>query len=131
VGTILLVDDEEAIRTMGALALSRLGFAVLTAADGREALSLYAQHRDEIALVLLDLTMPHMDGEETFRELRLLDPQVPVVLSSGYSEQEVTSRLAGQNVAGFVQKPYTLELLRERLREALSGETDRFPQRSS
>jgi len=130
-GTVLLVDDEETIRTLGARMLKRLGFEFLLAADGRQALQIYSQHLGEISLVLLDLTMPHMDGEETFRELRLLDPQVPVVLSSGYSEQEVTSRLAGQNVAGFVQKPYTLELLRERLREALSGETDRFPQRSS
>jgi two-component system cell cycle sensor histidine kinase/response regulator CckA len=119
VGTILLVDDEEAIRTLGALALSRLGFAVLTAADGREALSLYAQHRDEITLVLLDLTMPHMDGEETLRELRALEPKVRVVMSSGYDEQDLASRFAGKGLVGFVQKPYTLAQLKAGLRAAL------------
>ena len=123
-GTVLLVDDEEAIRTLGARMLKRLGFEFLLAADGRQALQIYSQHLGEISLVLLDLTMPHMDGEETFRELRLLDPQVQVVLSSGYTEQDITSRFAGQNLAGFVQKPYTLGLLRERLREALREETD-------
>ena len=119
-GTVLLVDDEETIRTLGGRMLERLGFEFLLAADGRQALQLYSQHRAEISLVLLDLTMPQMDGEETFRELRLLDPQVQVVLSSGYTEQDVASRFAGQNLAGFMQKPYTLGLLRERLREALS-----------
>ena len=104
---------------MGALALSRLGFAVLTAADGREALSLYAQHRDEIALVLLDLTMPHMDGEETLRELRALEPKVRVVMSSGYDEQDLASRFAGKGLMGFVQKPYTLAQLKAGLRAAL------------
>ena len=130
-GTILVVDDEEMIRTLCAHMLERLGFESLLAADGRQALEIYREHLNEISLVLLDLSMPQMDGEETLRKLRLLDPQVPVVFSSGYAEQDITSRLAGQNLAGFVQKPYTLRLLRERLREALSGERDRFPQRSS
>ena len=120
-GTVLLVDDEETIRTLGAAMLASLGFTVLTAADGREALSIYAEHRDEIALVLLDLTMPHMDGEEAFRELRLLDPQVRVILSSGYAQADITARFAGKGLGGFVHKPYSLAELRERLRVALEG----------
>ena len=65
--------------------------------------------------------MPHMDGEETFRELRLIDPEVRVVMSSGYAESDITSRFAGKGLVGFVQKPYTLAELREQLRAALEG----------
>ena len=123
-GTVLLVDDEQTIRTLGTRMLSSLGFTVLTAADGREALKIYAEHRDEIALVLLDLTMPRMDGEETLRELRLLDPQVRVVMSSGYTETDIASRLADEAPAGFLQKPYTLTELRDKLRAASEGVKD-------
>jgi CheY-like chemotaxis protein len=63
--------------------------------------------------VILDMTMPRMDGEETFRELKALDPDVKVILSSGYSEDEVTQKFAGKGLAGFIRKPYTLSLLRE------------------
>ena len=107
-GTILLVDDEETIRALGTRMLSRLGFQVLLAADGREALEVYGEHRGEIVLVLLDLTMPRMNGEETFRELRRLNPAVRVVMSSGYAENDITSRFAGKGLAGFIHKPYTL-----------------------
>jgi CheY-like chemotaxis protein len=117
--TVLLVDDEETLRTLGAHMLASLGFEVLTAADGREALAVYAEHRDEITLVLLDLTMPHMDGEEAFRELRLLNPEVRVVMSSGYAEDDITARFAGKGLVGFVHKPYSLTDLREQLRVAL------------
>jgi two-component system cell cycle sensor histidine kinase/response regulator CckA len=120
-GTVLLVDDEETVRALGTRMLSQLGFAVLAAADGREALTLYAEHPGEIALVFLDLTMPRMDGEETFRELRRLDPGVLVVMSSGYTEHDITSRFAAGGPAGFLQKPYTLAQLAERLRNALDG----------
>jgi two-component system cell cycle sensor histidine kinase/response regulator CckA len=120
-GVVLLVDDEETIRALGARMLASLGFAVLTAADGYEALEVYRAHIDETPLVLLDLTMPRMDGEETFRELHALDPSVRVVMSSGYSEQDITSRFAGQGLVGFVQKPYTLAELAEQLRAALAG----------
>ncbi len=119
-GTILLVDDEETVRTMGARALAALGFAVIAACDGHQALEVYREHRDEIALVLLDLTMPRMDGEEALCELRLIDPEVRVVMSSGYTESDVVARLAGKGVAGFLQKPYALAELREKLRVALT-----------
>jgi PAS domain S-box-containing protein len=112
-GVVLLVDDEASIRTLGARMLSRLGFQVLLAADGREALKLYGEHRREITFVLLDLTMPGMDGRETFEKLRQIDPDVRVVMSSGYTEEEIGSRFAGEGLAGFVQKPYTLDHLKE------------------
>ena len=120
-GTILLVDDEETIRTLGVRMLASLGFTVITAADGREALAVYAEHRDEITLVLLDLTMPHMDGEQTFRELRLIDPGVRVVMSSGYAQNDIAARFAGKGLVGFVHKPYSLAELRDQLRAAVEG----------
>lgn len=110
-GLILLVDDEEAIRSIGKIILEDLGFKVLVAADGREALDIFNANKNKITCVLLDLTMPHMDGEETFMKLRFIKPQLPVIVSSGYNEQEVLSRFAGKNLTGFIQKPYTISNL--------------------
>jgi CheY-like chemotaxis protein len=118
-GLILLVDDEESVRGVGRSMLERLGFAVVTAGDGQEAVSVYRARADEIACVVLDLTMPRMDGEEAFRELRQVRPDVRVILSSGYNEQEVTQRFAGKGLAGFLEKPYRLETLRAQLRRVL------------
>jgi two-component system cell cycle sensor histidine kinase/response regulator CckA len=95
--------------------LRRLGFEVLTAQDGRQAVDLYRERAGEIALVLLDLTMPHMNGEEAYRELRQINPDVRVVLASGYSESDIASRFAGKGLAGCLQKPYTLAKLRSLL----------------
>ncbi|MDD5761548.1 MAG: response regulator, partial [bacterium] len=116
-GTILLVDDEESLIALGARMLEHLGFAVLTAADGLQAVELYRERGKEIDLVLMDLTMPHMDGAEAFGELRRLNPDVRVVLASGYSQEDVASRFAGKGLAGMLQKPYTLA----RMRESLAG----------
>jgi two-component system, cell cycle sensor histidine kinase and response regulator CckA len=118
-GTVLIVDDEESVRAVGKQMLEHMGLAVLTAEDGREALKVFGQHPDEIACVILDLTMPHMDGEETFRELRRIRRGLCVLMSSGYNEQEVTQRFAGQGLAGFIQKPYKYEDLAAKLRELL------------
>jgi nitrogen-specific signal transduction histidine kinase/ActR/RegA family two-component response regulator len=118
-GTVLLVDDEETIRALGARMLHRLGFEVLTAADGREALDMFRAHKDEIVLTILDLTMPHMGGEEAFREIRALAPEARVLMSSGYTENEISARFAGKGTAGFIQKPYTLATLKERIAQAL------------
>ena len=101
--------------------LERLGFEVLAAADGRDALRIFAENATRIDAVLLDLTMPHMDGEATLRELRRLKDDVIVVLSSGYNELDVTQRFAGKGLAGFIQKPYQIETLREKLRHVLGG----------
>ena len=116
-GTILLVDDEESLLALGARMLEHLGFTVLTAADGLQAVDLYRERGKGIDLVLMDLTMPHMDGAEAFGELRRLNPQVRIVLASGYSHEDVASRFAGKGLDGVLQKPYTLL----KLREALAG----------
>ena len=106
-GTVLLVDDEETIRALGRKMLELFGLSVLTAPDGREALKLYRQHGSVIDLVLLDLTMPHMDGHEAFCALRGIDENVQVVLCSGYTENDVSDQFVGKGLANIVQKPYT------------------------
>ncbi|MCK4691220.1 MAG: response regulator, partial [Desulfuromonadales bacterium] len=98
-------------RELGKNMLELFGFTVLTAVDGREAVTVYKQHQTDIKLVLMDLTMPHMDGEEAFRELRRLDPNVKVIMSSGYNEQEVAQKFVGKGLLGFVQKPYQISAL--------------------
>jgi len=113
-GKILLVDDEESVRDVGAEMLGELGFEVITATDGRDALNKLSEHTD-IRCVLLDLTMPHMDGEKCFRELRQRYPQLGVIMSSGYNEQEVTQKFIGKGLAGFIQKPYRLATLKKLL----------------
>lgn len=118
-GTVLLVDDEEMIRGVGTEMLKSLGFIVITAIDGRDALKVYTS-RDDVACVILDLTMPHMDGAQCFHELRQLYPEVKVIMSSGYSEQEVAEKFAGRGVTGFIQKPFNLSAFREVLKGALS-----------
>jgi CheY-like chemotaxis protein len=114
-GTVLLVDDEESVRQIGSALLKKLGYTSITANDGREALAIFKENPD-IAFVILDLTMPHMDGEECFRELRQLQPDVKVIISSGYNEQEVTQKFVGRGLAGFIQKPYKLSVLKETIR---------------
>ncbi len=111
-GTILLVDDEESLIALGARMLEHLGFTVLTAADGLQAVDLYRERGKEIDLVLMDLTMPNMDGAEAFGELRRLNPDVRVILASGYSREDVAPRFAGKDLSGVLQKPYTLLKLR-------------------
>jgi PAS domain S-box-containing protein len=120
-GLLLLVDDEETVRAIGKKILERLGFEVLTAADGRQALEVFRAQADQIAGVVLDLTMPHMDGEETFRELRRIRAGVRVILSSGYSEQDAVQRFAGKGLAGFIQKPYTVDNLQAVLQPLFAG----------
>ena len=110
-GTVLLVDDEPAVLKIGTRMLETLGFDVLTAVDGIEAVELYQQRKDEIAVVLLDVTMPRMGGEEAFEEIRKIKGDAIIILSSGYEEQEVVNRFAGQGLAGFIHKPYEFETL--------------------
>jgi two-component system cell cycle sensor histidine kinase/response regulator CckA len=120
-GTILVADDEESVRLVARRMLERFGFSVLTAADGREAVQVFREHADEIACVLLDLTMPFLDGEQVFREMRAIRPDVKAILTSGYNEQEATERFGGKGLSGFLQKPFQQESLSEMLRETLEG----------
>ncbi len=118
-GVVLVVDDEETLRAVASQMVEQLGMRTRTASDGREALAVYREHSHEIAGVLMDLTMPHMDGEEAFRELRRINPNVRVLLMSGYNEQDAIARFVGKGLAGFIQKPFMLEELDKQLRVLL------------
>ena len=118
-GTILVVDDEQFVREMAQRALERHGYTVLMADGGAEAIDVFRRHPGEIALVVLDLSMPHMSGEEALLELRKIRPEVKVVVSSGYSESEAMPLFDGQRVSGFVQKPYTSQGIAEKVKECL------------
>jgi CheY-like chemotaxis protein len=118
-GKILLVDDVSTVLAVGKRILEKEGFEVLIARHGREALDLFASEGHNIACVILDLTMPEMDGVETAVELWKKNPKLPIVLSSGYSEQESLDRFPAGMVAGFIPKPYQPHLLLDRVRQAI------------
>ena len=118
-GTVLVVEDEETVRIVVARMLESLGLRVVLAANGVEALEQYHANGGDLRLVVLDLTMPHMGGEETASELRKLSPDLPVLLMSGYSEHEAMGRFAGKGLAGFIQKPFRSEELCAKVCEIL------------
>ncbi len=118
-GRILLVDDEDLIlQTIGS-ALQALGLEVTTARDGMEAVARFQEAAPRPDLVLMDLTMPRMDGREAFKAMHRLDPSIPVVLSSGFTEQDSLHTLSGLEPAGFMQKPYQIKELRRMLQRVL------------
>jgi CheY-like chemotaxis protein len=119
IGTVLIVDDEEIVRETARNTLERYGYQTVTAADGVSAIETYRRRTDAITLVLLDLTMPVMDGEEALRQFQSMNPRIRVLLSSGYNEVEAIQRFAGKGLAGFIQKPYTAEALAQKVREVL------------
>lgn len=120
--TFLVVDDEEIVLEVTSSMLENVGFKVLKASDGRECVDIFHQHQNEILVVLLDATMPRMNGEEAFRELRRIQPDVKVILTSGYSEQDATRHFPTEGLAGFIQKPYSFNQLKAKVREVLTPE---------
>jgi PAS domain S-box-containing protein len=118
-GTVLVVDDEEHVRLVVARTLEHLGFRTVLARDGLEALHAYQEPSAEFILVLLDLTMPKLDGAQTFQEMRRLKPGQRIVLMSGFDQREAVARFAGKGLAGFVQKPFKPATLREAIEHAL------------
>lgn len=114
-GRILLVDDEEMILKVGAQLLEALGYSVIQAKGGKEALSLYGKHGKEVDLVLLDMVMPQMGGSQVLRALREMDPQVRVLLCSGHFPESDVQRAFLEGSLGFIRKPFTLEQLEETL----------------
>ncbi|MBI5537224.1 MAG: response regulator [Deltaproteobacteria bacterium] len=120
VGTVLVVDDEDVVRRATTRILERAGLKVIAARDGAEGLERFRQHAEEVSAVVLDLAMPGMGGEEVFRELHAGHPDLPVVLISGYDEQEAAVRFTSKGIAGFVRKPFDAEGLLGPLRKALA-----------
>jgi CheY-like chemotaxis protein len=118
-GAILVVDDEELVRNMARFSLQRYGYTVETARDGHHALEIFRARPQDFDAILLDLTMPVMNGEDALREFQQVRPNVPIILSSGFSEVEALKRFADSGIAGFVQKPYTATTLARKLKQAL------------
>ena len=119
---VLLVDDEPSVLEVGTRMLAMAGFQVRTARDGYEAIEVFKQHSDDIACVILDLTMPKMDGEKTFFEFQKIRDDVPVLLSSGYTAEDVEARISMRGFAGFIKKPYMMNQLMKHVRRALVAE---------
>ena len=118
--SILIVDDEDSVRRVAQSALERWGFTVVGAADGREGVRVFRERESEIAAVLLDYTMPQMNGDVTFLEMYRLNPKIPVILMSGYAEEEAINAIPSDGLAGFLHKPFQPTTLMEKLREVLA-----------
>jgi signal transduction histidine kinase len=119
-GIILIIDDEEVVRGTAKAALEHYGYTVHVAENGPAGISLFHDILDRVSMVLLDLTMPEMSGEETFDRLKQIHADVPIIISSGYDEAEASRRFIGKGVSGFLKKPYTAETLAERTNAALA-----------
>ncbi len=118
-GAILLVDDEQIIRSSARRLLKKLGYQVLLAENGRRALEIYSKKKDEIFIVFLDLIMPEVDGLQTFRDLREIDPDANIILFSGYSKDEKVEALLEAGAVGFIQKPFDLTGLSIAMKKAI------------
>lgn len=121
-GTILLVEDEDQVRLIAKALLKNIGFTVLEAVNGKEALELYQRNATNIILVMTDMGMPVMDGYELFYELKKLKPGLPIIISSGFGDTEVSSRIGSDNIAGLISKPYNPDQLRGILKRVLEDE---------
>jgi nitrogen-specific signal transduction histidine kinase/CheY-like chemotaxis protein len=118
-GTILLAEDEEQLLLLVTFMLRQLGFTVITATNGKEALALYQQHAAEITLVMTDIGMPVMDGYELFHELKKEQPKLPIIIFSGFGDTVITARIPREDIAGFVSKPYKFSQLQAVVRGAV------------
>ena len=119
---VLVIDDEEDVRDVVQAVLESRGVRVLTAPDGLRGLEVFKQNSADIDAVLLDMNMPGLPGPAVFEELLRVRPEVKVLLSTGYSEQEVAGHFARDRLAGFVHKPYTASMLVDKIGAALTGD---------
>ena len=119
-GTVLIVEDEETVRLTVENILVTLGFSVVLATDGEEGVAKFKEDPEKFRLVLLDLTMPRLDGVQVFDEVRRLSPGIRVVLMSGYGRQEATARFWGRGLDGFIAKPFDIHTLQDTLKAVLA-----------
>ena len=120
--TILLVDDEQVVLDVGKELLRELGYTVLEAGGGREAVDIYKENKDKIGLVLLDMVMPSMGGKEAYEKMKEINPDVKVLLSSGYSKDGQATEILEQGCNGFIQKPFNMKEISGKIREILDKE---------
>jgi CheY-like chemotaxis protein len=118
---ILIVDDEESIRTLAKEILESHGYGVMMAEDGVDAVEIYREHAEIIDAVILDMMMPRMGGREAFLKLKELDPEIIVLLSTGYSQNGKAKTILESGVKGFIQKPYHVDSLLTKVRSVLDG----------
>ena len=118
---ILLIDDEEMVLDVGSQLLSRLGYSVLTATSGAEAIDLYEEHKDHVQLIILDLCMPDMDGKQTYLYLKGLNPCIKVLLTTGLSMDGPAKEMLANGCNGFIQKPYRMSELSTKVSEILAA----------
>lgn len=126
-GTILLVDDEEDVRKVGSLMLARCDFSVVTAEDGEKAVEAVSKNGQSFVCVILDMTMPKVSGIQAFAEIKKIRPDLPVLVSSGYSEEDVYLKFKDQRPDGFVAKPYELASLKSTLSEIIGSNLNYAP----
>jgi CheY-like chemotaxis protein len=119
--TILLVDDEELVLDVGAQLLSRMGYSVLTATSGSEAIDLFQVHKDQVQLIILDLCMPDMDGRQTYLYLKGMNPGAKVLLTTGFSMAGAAQDMLDCGCNGFIQKPYRMRELSAKVSEILAA----------
>ena len=119
--SILLVDDEDHVRQTTQLMLEESGFSVFTAVDGVDGVEVFKSQAAHLSAVVLDMNMPRMDGAEAFRQMHRIAPGVPVILTSGLDEQDAVSEFTGAGIAGFIQKPYRLKALVQKLEAAIAA----------
>lgn len=120
-GRVLVVDDEDRVRSVICRSIEKAGYTAVPASNGQEALEILGERHREFAVVLLDLTMPGMDGQQVFEAVRAINGQLPVLLMSGFSESEATAKFAGQGLAGFIQKPFEVSALVEQLSRVIQS----------
>ena len=118
---VMIVDDEDFITMLAQRVLADEGYRVIVARDGFQAIDMYRKLRDQIALIILDFTMPVMDGADVFAELLEINPEVPVVLSSGFAEQTRLQSMLARGLRGFIPKPYTHQKLLSQVRSTLDA----------
>jgi CheY-like chemotaxis protein len=125
--TILLVDDEKVIVAVNRPMLEKLGYTVLTAEGGREAIEVFDANHDRIDMVILDMIMPDLGGGAVFDHLKSVQPDVKVLLSTGYSISGQAEEILARGCAGFIQKPFNITMLSQKIREILDGDGDGGP----
>ena len=117
--TVLIVDDEEIVVGVGKQMLEKLGYSVLIARSGQEAVDVYKNRPDDVDLVLMDMVMPGMEAGDTYDKLKSINPAIKVLLSSGYSLDQKAGAIIDRGCNGFIQKPFNMKILEDKIGEIL------------